>query len=70
MPWTCAKCGATSDICYTDAGVFGMVHGQGLCRDCYIADGHPECPNCKELGSDSWRFCAHCGSELRPITRT
>lgn len=60
----CGKCLQPTDICYTDGGALAMVHGQCLCRSCYIADGHPECPQCKELTYKGFRFCPWCGSSL------
>ena len=60
----CGNCGAETDTCYTDSGVLGMVHGQCLCRKCYIADGHPECPKCGETTAEKWRYCPWCGAKL------
>jgi hypothetical protein len=64
MNWNCAKCGQVTDICWTDGGALAMVHGHCLCRDCYIAGGHPECPSCKGLNHKTASFCSHCGTKL------
>jgi len=61
----CASCKTEAEVCYTDQGVLGMTHGCCLCRDCYIKDGHPECPECGELCYESWKFCGHCGADLK-----
>jgi len=61
----CVTCGKETDICYTDSGVLGFVHGFCRCRECYIKSGHPECPNCKELLSDRWDYCCHCGAKVK-----
>lgn len=64
MDFKCRTCRKETDVCYTDEGVLGMTHGSCQCRDCYVKDGHPECPKCKELTYESWKFCTHCGSPL------
>ncbi len=64
MTWRCATCRQVTETCYTDTGVLGMVHGQCLCRACYVADGHPACPQCADLTVQGRRFCAHCGFAL------
>lgn len=61
----CAQCGEPTTVCYTDGGALALVHGQYLCRRCYIDDRHPECPHCHELTYDKWRYCAHCGQALK-----
>lgn len=64
MKHKCLTCGKDTDVCYTDAGVIGMVHGVCQCHDCYVIDGHPECPGCKELTADNWKYCSNCGIKL------
>lgn len=58
----CATCGKETAACYTDEGILGLTHGRCQCRECYIKDGHPECPNCKNLLQQGWSFCPHCGA--------
>lgn len=64
MAIICRACGNPTDICYTDEGYLGLTHGTCLCRACYIAQGHPECPHCKTLLSPEWVFCPRCGEQL------
>lgn len=59
----CGTCGNKTDVCYTDAGTLGMVHGFCQCRDCYSIE-HPLCPMCNDLTSKEWDYCAHCGAFL------
>lgn len=60
----CRTCGVQITDCYMDTGGLGFAHGDCQCRDCYVKDGHPECPNCGVLMLQSWGFCAHCGVAL------
>lgn len=69
MTFECTSCHAVTEDCYTDSGALGMAHGQCQCRDCFIADGHPECPICHGLTSRNWLYCAHCGTPLTNSTR-
>ncbi len=65
----CAKCGCSTDICYTDSGVLGMVHGQCMCRSCYMIEyGNYECPGCRKLMNPRWSFCPWCGQSVSPTT--
>ena len=61
----CASCGTETEVCYTDQGVLGMTHGMCQCRECYVKGGHPECKTCGELCYETWKFCGHCGAELK-----
>lgn len=64
MQHRCSSCSKTTEVCYTDGGIMGMVHGDCQCRGCY-AKIHPECPSCNELTDKLWLYCAHCGSKLK-----
>lgn len=46
-------------------GYLGMTHGACQCRECYVKNGHPECPECKGLTLPEWKFCSHCGAKLK-----
>ena len=61
--FNCGTCGKETDICYTDDGVLGMVHGFCQCKECY-SKTHPLCFNCQELTDKLWKYCAHCGAWL------
>lgn len=63
MDHKCGTCGKETDTCYTDSGVLGMLHGQCQCCECY-AVYHPFCPKCRDLTSEMWEYCAHCGHYL------
>ena len=66
---SCAKCGLAftePDVegPYADGGVLEIAHGGGLCRNCYIKAGHPECPSCHGLTFKVAIFCQYCGAKL------
>lgn len=67
----CPRCGKQmpAGVVYTDGGGLAIAHGQYTCRECYIADGHPECPHCHELTASGWTYCCHCGSKLQEATQ-
>ncbi len=64
MDFKCGTCGTDTETCYTDSGALGLVHGMCQCRNCYAKD-HPECPNCSELTDEAWKYCTHCGLDLK-----
>lgn len=62
--YICPRCDRPTDLQYSDSGVLAIIHGQWLCRTCYIADGHPECPQCKRLTYKEFKFCPWCGAVM------
>ena len=59
----CPHCKKPATKKYGDGGIFGLIHGQWECFDCYKMT-HPECPNCKKLNYSTAKFCMHCGCPL------
>ncbi len=62
---SCGSCGHVytkegNDIPHSDGGVMDVIHGGGVCRPCYIEDGHKECA-CGTLAYENSKFCAECG---------
>ena len=39
------------------------------CRECYIADGHPECiaDECTTLLMPDWNYCPDCGAKQKEV---
>ena len=64
----CMTCGKQTDACYTDSGALGLSHGWCQCRECYAVE-HPECPACKDLTDKQWKYCCHCGNNLKGETK-
>lgn len=47
----------------TDA--LALLKKQGAIRPTIDAFGHPYCPKCKILVSETWKFCPHCGQTVK-----
>ena len=64
MTFHCMTCGGLiKGTVNTEQGqYYHLAHGAVQCRSCYMRS-HPECPNCKGVGSDSWLYCPWCGKE-------
>ena len=65
----CCRCGRRTDVAYTDGGALALVHGAVYCRECYLADGHAECPGCQALLYSDWAYCPKCGRCVREGSR-
>lgn len=62
----CDACGKDIGGSYYTDNPFAMSHrhlGGRFCRQCYIANGHPECvgPKCDGLLDSRWKYCPVCG---------
>jgi hypothetical protein len=57
----CSTCGKPIDKVYSDGGILAISHGGGQCKECYLKDGHKECPKCEGMAYTSWKFCPNCG---------